>query len=122
MPLLVKLAPDLTDAELDAALGAIIETGMDGVIVSNTTLRRDGLRSARAGETGGLSGAPLRDLNTALIRRVARVTGGRLPIIASGGVMTPDDYREKLAAGATLVQLYTGLIYAGPGFVRQVLR
>jgi dihydroorotate dehydrogenase len=64
----------------------------------------------------------LRDLNTALIRRVARVTGGRLPIIASGGVMTPEDYQEKLAAGATLVQLYTGLIYAGPGFVRQVLR
>lgn len=122
VPLLVKLAPDLTDAELDAALGAISETGMDGVIISNTTLRRDGLRSARAGETGGLSGTPLRDLNTALIRRVARVTGGRLPIIASGGVLTPDDYREKLAAGATLVQLYTGLIYAGPGLVRQVLR
>ncbi|MDQ1300603.1 MAG: hypothetical protein QG637_522 [Chloroflexota bacterium] len=122
VPLLVKLAHDLTEPELDAALGAISETGMDGVIVSNTTLRRAGLRSARAGETGGLSGAPLRDLNTALIRRVARVTGGRLPIIASGGVLTPDDYREKLAAGATLVQLYTGLIYAGPGLVRQVLR
>ncbi len=122
VPLLVKLAPDLTEPELDAALGAISETGMDGVIISNTTLRRDGLRSARAGETGGLSGAPLRDLNTALIRRVARVTGGRLPIIASGGVMTPADYQEKLAAGATLVQLYTGLIYAGPGLVRQVLR
>jgi dihydroorotate dehydrogenase len=113
---------DLTEPELDAALGAISETGMDGVIISNTTLRRDGLRSVRAGETGGLSGTPLRDLNTALIRRVARVTGGRLPIIASGGVLTPEDYQEKLAAGATLVQLYTGLIYAGPGLVRQVLR
>jgi dihydroorotate dehydrogenase len=120
VPLLVKLAPDLTEPELDAALGAISETGMDGVIISNTTLRRDGLRSARAGETGGLSGAPLRDLNTALIRRVARITGGRLPIIASGGVLAPADYQEKLAAGATLVQLYTGLIYAGPGLLRQI--
>ncbi len=122
VPMLVKLAPDLTEPELDAALGAIIATGMDGIIISNTTLRREGLCSTHAGETGGLSGAPLRDLNTDMIRRVARITAGRLPIIASGGVMSPDDYREKLAVGATLVQLYTGLIYAGPGFVRQVLR
>jgi len=119
VPILVKLAPDLTAGELDAALEAISTTGMDGVILANTTLRRAELRSAHAGETGGLSGAPLRDLNTAMIRRVAAVTGGRLPIIASGGVLAPADYREKLAAGATLVQLYTGLIYAGPGLVRE---
>lgn len=119
IPLLVKLAPDLTDAELDAALDALIQAGVDGVILANTTLRREGLRSARAGETGGLSGAPLRQLNTALIRRAVRLSAGRLPIIASGGAMTPDDCREKLEAGATLVQLYTGLIYEGPGLVRR---
>lgn len=121
VPLLVKLAPDLAERELDEALEAILATGMDGVIISNTTLRRDGLRSVRAGEGGGLSGAPLRALNSALIGRVARAVGGKLPIIASGGVMSPKDYWEKLDAGATLVQLYTGLIYAGPGLVKQVL-
>ena len=94
---------------------------MDGVILSNTTLRREGLRSPRAAETGGLSGDPLRALNTEMVRRVACAVGGKLPIIASGGVMSPEDYRQKLDAGATLVQLYTGLIYAGPGLVKRVL-
>lgn len=122
MPLLVKLAPDLTEPELDDALRAITVTGMDGVIISNTTLSRAGLRAPQALETGGLSGAPLGSLNTGMIRCVAHVTQGRLPIIASGGVMSSADYAEKLDAGATLVQLYTGLIYAGPGLVRQVLQ
>jgi dihydroorotate dehydrogenase len=121
LPLLVKLAPDLGSDELDGALEAIIATGMDGVIVSNTTLWRERLRSPRAVETGGLSGAPLRPVNTALVREVVRRTGGRLPVIASGGVMRPADALEKLDAGAVLVQLYTGLIYAGPGLVKQVL-
>jgi dihydroorotate dehydrogenase len=121
LPLLVKLAPDLGSDELDGALEAITAAGMDGVIVSNTTLRREGLRSARAVETGGLSGAPLRPPNTALVREVVRRTGGRLPVIASGGVMRPADALQKLDAGAVLVQLYTGLIYAGPGLVKQVL-
>jgi dihydroorotate dehydrogenase len=121
VPLLVKLAPDLTEPELDDALGAILATGMDGVILSNTTLRREGLRSPRATETGGLSGDPLRALNTEMVRRVARLLGGKLPIVASGGVMSPEDYRQKLDAGATLVQLYTGLIYAGPSLVKRVL-
>ncbi|MGC8780512.1 MAG: quinone-dependent dihydroorotate dehydrogenase [Anaerolineae bacterium] len=120
VPLLVKLAPDLADAALEAALDAILAAGMDGVIISNTTLRRDGLRSAAAGETGGLSGAPLRGLSSAMVRRVADAVNGRLPIVASGGVMSADDAEEKLAAGAALVQLYTGLIYAGPGLVRQI--
>ncbi len=120
VPLLVKLAPDLDDAGLDAALDVILATGMDGVIVSNTTLRREGLRSVRAAEAGGLSGAPLCVLNTAMIRRVAAGVGGRLPIIASGGVMSAADFQEKLAAGATLVQIYTGLVYAGPGLLRQL--
>ncbi|MEJ5199710.1 MAG: dihydroorotate dehydrogenase (quinone), partial [Anaerolineae bacterium] len=102
-------------------LDAILATGMDGVIVSNTTVRREGLRSAAAHEAGGLSGAPLRDLSSDMVGRVARRVNGRVPIIASGGVMSPEDFQEKLAAGATLVQLYTGLIYAGPGLVRQIL-
>jgi dihydroorotate dehydrogenase len=121
LPLLVKLAPDLNSDELDGALEAITAAGMDGVILSNTTLRREGLRSAQAGEGGGLSGAPIRALNTALIREVVRRTDGRLPVVASGGVMAAADCREKLDAGATLVQLYTGLIYAGPGLVKQAL-
>jgi dihydroorotate dehydrogenase len=121
VPLLVKLAPDLTERELDDALAAILATGMDGVILSNTTLRREGLRSPRAAETGGLSGDPLRALNTEMVRRVARAVAGRLPIVASGGIMSAEDYRQKLDAGATFVQLYTGLIYAGPSLVRRVL-
>jgi dihydroorotate dehydrogenase len=122
LPILVKLAPDLSSDELDGALHAIMDAGMDGVIVSNTTLRREGLQSARAAESGGLSGAPIRNLNTALIREVVRRSGGRLPVVASGGIMAPADALEKLDAGAVLVQLYTGLIYNGPGLVGQILK
>ena len=120
LPLLVKLAPELANGELDDALDVILSTGMDGVIVSNTTLRRENLQSRHAGETGGLSGAPLKQLNTELVRVVAARTAGKLPIVASGGIMRPEDVREKLDAGAILVQLYTGLIYEGPGLVRKV--
>ncbi|HEX9117449.1 MAG TPA: hypothetical protein VGA61_15375, partial [Anaerolineae bacterium] len=105
-------------AELDDALEAIAGAGMDGVIVSNTTIGREGLRSPTAGEPGGLSGEPLRRRSTELVRTVARRTRGRLPIIASGGVMNGEHACEKLDAGATLVQLYSGMIYAGPGLVR----
>jgi len=121
VPILVKLAPDLTDEELDAALEAVINAGIDGVIISNTTLRRDGLQSPLAAETGGLSGAPLNARNTALVRSVVQRTGGRLPVVASGGVMNAADAQAKLDAGAALVQLYTGLIYAGPGLVKEIL-
>lgn len=121
VPVLVKLAPDLTDEELDAALEAVMNAGMDGVIIGNTTLRREGLQSPLADETGGLSGAPLNALNTAMVRSVVQRTGGRLPVVASGGVMNAADARAKLDAGAVLVQLYTGLIYAGPGLVRDIL-
>jgi dihydroorotate dehydrogenase len=121
IPVLVKLAPDLSDAELADSLEVIVETGMDGVIAGNTTLSREGLHSPLAKEEGGLSGAPLRARSTALVRRIAALTQGRLPIVASGGVMTPTDAREKIDAGAVLVQLYTGLVYAGPGLVRYIL-
>lgn len=121
VPLLVKLAPDLTSDELDGALDAILAAGIDGVITSNTTLSRTGLTSPLAGESGGMSGAPARQRNTQIVREVVRYTGGRLPVIASGGIMGRSDAQEKLDAGATLVQLYTGLIYEGPGLVREIV-
>ncbi|HCS39603.1 MAG TPA: dihydroorotate dehydrogenase (quinone) [Anaerolineaceae bacterium] len=121
VPVLVKLAPDLSDEELDAALEAIQSAGMDGVIIGNTTIRRVGLASPKSFEEGGLSGKPLNDLNTAMIKKVYARTCGALPIIASGGVMCAADAQCKLDEGAVLVQLYTGLIYEGPGLVCKIL-
>ena len=121
VPLLVKLAPDLTTDELDGALDAILATGIDGVITSNTTLSRKGLTSALASESGGMSGAPARQRNTQIVREVVHRTAGRLTVVASGGIMSPEDAQEKLDAGATLVQLYTGLIYEGPGLVKKIV-
>lgn len=121
VPILVKLAPDLDDAQLDDALQAILDTGMDGVVISNTTLQRPKLQSSQSNESGGLSGAPLTALNTLLVEKVARRLNARLPIVASGGVMNAEDAQAKLDAGAALIQLYTGLIYAGPELVRNIL-
>lgn len=122
VPVLVKLAPDLTDLELDDALEAILGTGMDGVIATNTTIRRDGVESSLAAEKGGLSGAPLRTRSTQMIAQICRRTDGKLPVIGVGGVMNASDAREKLEAGAALVQVYTGLIYEGPGSVQKILK
>ncbi|MCE5208815.1 MAG: quinone-dependent dihydroorotate dehydrogenase [Chloroflexi bacterium] len=121
VPVFVKLAPDLEETQLDSALQAIVDTGMDGVIISNTTISRPMLKSNLAGETGGLSGAPLTELNTRLVKISVQKLNGRLPVIASGGVMNAADAQAKLDAGAALVQLYTGLIYAGPGLVKEIL-
>ena len=121
IPLLVKLAPDLTDQELDDALDAILRTRMDGVIATNTTIRRNGLRSPHTRETGGLSGAPLTSYSTETVTKIHLRTGGKLPIIGVGGIMSPADARAMLDAGATLVQVYTGLIYTGPGLVKRIL-
>jgi dihydroorotate dehydrogenase len=122
LPLLVKLAPDLTDEELDDALYAILSTGMDGVIATNTTTSREGLQTPLAREAGGLSGVPLRQRSTEMIRQIHTRTQGKLPIIGVGGVSNAEDVKEKLDAGAALVQLYTGLIYEGPGLVQKILR
>ncbi|HLF82273.1 MAG TPA: quinone-dependent dihydroorotate dehydrogenase [Anaerolineales bacterium] len=122
LPILVKLAPDLTEAELEEAVGATLEAEMDGIIATNTTLDRDSLRSSNRSETGGLSGRPLRERSTQFIRRIHALTRGKLPIVGVGGVFEARDVREKLEAGATLVQLYTGLVYRGPGIVREILR
>ncbi len=99
----------------------IIDTGMDGVIISNTTISRPVLKSQLSGETGGLSGAPLTDLNTRMVKLTVQKLNGRLPVIASGGVMNAADAQTKLDAGAALVQLYSGLVYEGPGLVKEIL-
>ncbi len=121
VPVLVKLAPDLSDAELDQALESVLATGMDGIIIHNTTVTRPGIVSPAAGETGGLSGRPVAAMNIEMVEKVAMRIQGRLPVIASGGVMDADGVQARLDAGASLVQLYTGLIYEGPGLVRDIL-
>jgi dihydroorotate dehydrogenase len=121
LPLLVKLAPDLNDQELDEAVEVIIDTGMDGVIISNTTLARDGLRSLAREQSGGLSGKPLAGRSNAALTRVVKGVNGRIPVIGVGGIMNADDARRKLELGAALVQVYTGMIYTGPGLVKQIV-
>jgi len=121
VPLLVKIAPDLSDAEMDDVLAAIRDAGLDGIIATNTTLSREGVAN-RANETGGLSGAPLRARATQVIRYLAERTNGALPIIGVGGIASAADALEKLNAGAHLIQVYTGLVYRGPGLVREINR
>ncbi|HEU5470579.1 MAG TPA: quinone-dependent dihydroorotate dehydrogenase [Actinophytocola sp.] len=123
--LLVKIAPDLTDHAIADLLDVCAVHAVDGIIATNTTLARDGLApadAARAEETGGLSGPPLAARALAVVDFVARETGGRLPIIGVGGIATPDDATRMFDAGASLVQLYTGLVYQGPGLVRKINR
>lgn len=121
-PLWVKIAPDLDWTELDELLATLAVVGIDGIIITNTTLSRSGLTEPIRAETGGLSGRPLRERATALIARVHQQTDGRLPIIGVGGVSSAADVREKLDAGAAVVQLYTGLVYGGPGIAGRILR
>jgi dihydroorotate dehydrogenase len=121
VPVLLKIAPDLPFRQIDAVLGAIAEFGIDGIVATNTTLARPGF-FAGVQEAGGLSGAPLRARATEIISYIARATGGRLPIIGVGGICDLESAGEKLDAGATLVQVYTGLIYRGPFFARDVAR
>jgi len=120
-PILVKLAPDLTDGELEDALRVILDTGMDGVIATNTTLAREGLRSRHRDETGGLSGSPLRVRSEAMLEKIVQRVDGRIPIVSVGGIMSPEDAKRRLDMGATLIQIYTGLIYRGPGLVRAII-
>ena len=120
-PLLVKLAPDLSEAQQRDLAEASLESGLDGLILTNTTLDRPAsLDSVFSSEKGGLSGKPLKDKATAIIRSFYRITQGRLPIIGLGGVATAEDAYEKIRAGASLVQLYTGLVYRGPSVVTEI--
>jgi dihydroorotate dehydrogenase len=121
LPILVKLAPDLADQELDDAVEAILHAGMDGIIVTNTTLARNGLRSAHQHETGGLSGRPLKERSEVCLARTLRQVKGGIPVVSAGGIIGPEDARKRLEMGAALVQVYTGLVYRGPGLVRQIV-
>jgi dihydroorotate dehydrogenase len=121
--LLVKIAPDLTAAETRDIAEATLESGVDGVIISNsTTARPPGLRSRSAGESGGLSGRPLFAPSTQLLRDFYRLTGGRMPLIGVGGIASGVDAYAKIRSGASLVQLYTALIYHGPDLVGRITR
>lgn len=119
MPILLKISPDLGFPGIDSVIGVAGEFGLDGLIATNTTLARSG-PFAGATEAGGLSGAPLRARSTEVIRYIARATNGRLPVIGVGGITDILSAAEKMDAGATLVQLYTGLIYRGPFFASRL--
>jgi len=121
VPLLVKLAPDLSDQELDGALDAILRHGIDGVIATNTTIKKDLLPTSWQSEAGGVSGAPLTELSTIMISKISRRTNAELPIIGVGGVMSGEDARKKIEAGASLVQIYTGLVYQGPRLIKEII-
>ncbi len=121
VPLAVKIAPDLDEAEIDLIGRTLLEQGIDAVIATNTTFSRQGVAGLpHAEEAGGLSGGPLTAPATQVVRRLHETLAGRLPIIAVGGILSGADACAKLAAGASLVQLYTGLIYRGPGLIREV--
>ncbi len=119
-PVLVKIAPDLTWPEIDDVLATISRYHIDGIIATNTTIRRDGVPEAQSSLPGGLSGPPLNKRSTEIIRYICGQTGGKLPIIGVGGISTPEDALEKLRAGARLVQIYTGLVYQGPSLPYQI--
>jgi dihydroorotate dehydrogenase len=123
VPLLVKIAPDLADEDVDAVADLALELGLDGIIATNTTISRDGLhdeQAVAAAGPGGLSGAPLKSRALAVLGRLHARADGRLILIAAGGIETADDARDRLAAGATLLQAYTAFIYEGPLWPRRV--
>ena len=123
VPLAVKIAPDLDDAELPRIADALVEHEFDAVIATNTTVARDAVAGLpHATEAGGLSGAPLQARSTEVVRLLARHLQGRLPVIGVGGIMSGDDAAAKIEAGAALVQLYTGIIYRGPALVGECRR
>ena len=126
VPLLVKIAPDLADDDVDAVADLALELGLDGIIATNTTIARTGLATDEAAVDaigpGGLSGAPLKARSLAVLRRLRARVGGRLVLVAAGGIETAEDAAERLAAGATLVQAYTAFIYGGPLWPRRITR
>jgi len=119
-PILLKIAPDLTEEQLLDIIEIITMVKIDGVIATNTTLSREGLQSANKKEMGGLSGKPVTDRSTAVIRFLHEKSNKAFPIIGVGGIHTPEDALEKLKAGASLIQLYTGFVYEGPGVVKKM--
>ena len=119
-PILLKIAPDLTDEQLMDIIDIVEQTHIAGVIATNTTITREGLTSEKKAETGGLSGRPLTQRSTEVIRFLAEKSQHRFPIIGVGGIHTPEDALEKLRAGASLVQIFTGFIYEGPSLIKRI--
>ena len=121
VPIVVKIAPDMDEAQIQAIGQALVDYGMDGVIATNTTISRDGVEGlANANEQGGLSGAPLTQKSTEVVKCLYATVGEKLPIIAAGGIMCLEDAQDKLAAGAKLIQIYSGLIYRGPQLIEDI--
>ena len=125
-PILLKIAPDLTNEQLNDIIDIVRTTRLDGIVSSNTTISRDGLATPQAEianiGAGGLSGAPLRKRATEVVRYLHTNSDGTIPIIASGGIFTAADAKEKLDAGASLIQVYTGFIYEGPGIAKKICK
>ena len=121
-PVFLKLAPDLTRAEIESICRIAIDRRIDALIVSNTTISRPTLASPHAGETGGLSGEPLRTLALEALRTFRKASGGLIPLIGVGGIASVDDAWDRICAGASLVQIYSALVYEGPGLARRIVR
>lgn len=120
-PLLLKIAPDLSELQAEEVVSVVLAEGFDGMIVSNTTIARpEYLRSAHKAEQGGLSGAPLRDASTQMLRHVYQLSEGKIPLIGVGGIMSGEDALHKIKAGASLVQAYSGFVYRGFGLVEEI--
>lgn len=121
-PVFLKVAPDLESADIDAIARIALDRKLGALIVSNTTITRPALLSANARETGGLSGAPLRDLAQQRLRDFRKATGGAIPLVGVGGIASAEDAWARIRAGASLVQLYSAMVYGGPGLPRRILR
>jgi len=125
-PVLLKIAPDVTNEQLDDVIDLALEIKLDGLVATNTTISREGLRTpdSRLGTigAGGLSGRPLKTKSTEVVRYICEKTGGQIPVIASGGIFTGADAMDKIRAGANLVQVWTGFIYEGPGIVKKICK
>ena len=123
MPLALKIAPDIDDEQTAHIADALLRHQIDGVIATNTTISREAVKHLKHGvETGGLSGAPVKDASNHVIRRLKEVLGDAIPIIGVGGILSGEDAQAKIDAGASLVQVLTGMIYSGPGLVRNCIQ
>ncbi|NLD21476.1 MAG: quinone-dependent dihydroorotate dehydrogenase, partial [Bacteroidales bacterium] len=123
-PVLLKVSPDIPFEQLDEIINVLLQSGIEGIVATNTTRRRDNLQTASktvdAMGNGGLSGAPLFDRSLEFVKHIHEKTQGILPIIACGGIMTPQQALKMLDAGASLIEIYTGFIYNGPAFIKQI--
>ncbi|MGH7990480.1 MAG: quinone-dependent dihydroorotate dehydrogenase, partial [Limisphaerales bacterium] len=124
-PILIKIAPDLLFEAVDEILELVVARKISGIVATNTTISRPSANDSTSqkvySETGGLSGKPLRETSTKIIRHIFRQTRGQLPIIGVGGIFNADDAWEKIVAGASLVQIYTGLVFEGPGIIKKIV-